>query len=168
MIEYPVELPFPTRDGFALEAANKILRTEMQSGRARQRIRFTSVPSFVSLRWIFTTPQAQLFEGWADDVVGAGWFALTLRTPIGLTEHQARFLESPQGPALFGIDRWAYTARVELRDKPKVAPGWAVYAPQYILLSGLFDKAINQEWPESKYQTYMGAFDEGINQEWPE
>lgn len=149
MIEYPVELPFPTRDGFALEQENNISRTEMQSGRSRQRVRFTSVPSYVSLRWIFTVPQAQLFEGWASDVVGAGWFLLKLRTPIGLTEHQARFIESPKGPALFGLDRWSYTAKVELRDKPKVAPGWALYAPQYILLSSLFDQAMNREWPEA-------------------
>lgn len=149
MNEYPVELPFPTRDGFAIEAANQIVRTEMQSGRARQRVRFTSVPSFVSLSWIFTTPQAQLFDAWASDVAKAGWFTLKLRSPIGLTEHQARFIESPQGPALFGLDRWSYTARVELRDKPKVAPGWALYAPQYILLSSVFDKAMNREWPEA-------------------
>lgn len=149
MIEYPVELPFPTREGFALESTNQIVRTEMQSGRARQRVRFTSVPSFVSLRWIFTTPQAQLFDAWASDVARAGWFTLKLRSPIGLTEHQARFVESPQGPALFGLDRWSYTARVELRDKPKVAPGWALYAPQYILLSSVFDQAMNREWPEA-------------------
>lgn len=149
MNEYPVELPFPARDGFAIEAANQIVRTEMQSGRARQRVRFTSVPSFVSLRWIFTTPQAQLFDAWASDVARAGWFTLKLRSPIGLTEHQARFVESPQGPSLFGLDRWSYTARVELRDKPKVAPGWALYAPQYILLSSVFDQAMNREWPEA-------------------
>ena len=168
MIEYPVELPFPTREGFALESTNQIVRTEMQSGRARQRVRFTSVPSFVSLRWIFTTPQAQLFDAWASDVARAGWFTLKLRSPIGLTEHQARFIESPQGPALFGLDRWSYTARVELRDKPKIAPGWALYAPQYILLSSLFDKAMNREWPESPYQTHMGALDSGVNEEWPQ
>lgn len=149
MIEYPVELPFPTRDGFAIEATNQVTRTEMQSGRARQRVRFTSVPAFVPLRWIFTTPQAQLFDAWASDVAKAGWFTLKLRSPIGLTEHQARFIESPQGPALFGLDRWSYTAKVELRDKPKVAPGWALYAPQYILLSSVFDQAMNREWPEA-------------------
>jgi len=168
MIEYPIELPFPTRDGFAIEAANQISRTEMQSGRARQRVRFTSVPAFVPLRWIFTTPQAQLFDAWASDVAKAGWFTLKLRSPTGLAEHQARFIESPQGPALFGLDRWSYTARVELRDKPKVAPGWALYAPQYILLSSVFDQAMNREWPESPYQTHMGALDSGVNEEWPQ
>lgn len=149
MTEYPVDLPFPTRDGFEIEPTNRIGRTEMQSGRARSRELFTSVPSFVQLRWIFTTPQAQLFEAWAADVARAGWFSLKLRTPIGLTEHQARFMETPRGPVLFGLDRWSYKAKIELRDQPKVAPGWALYAPQYILLSSLFDQAMNMEWPEA-------------------
>lgn len=120
----------------------------MQSGRARQRQSFTKVPTYANLSWIFkTVQQAQLFEAWADQVAGAEWYDMTLNSPTGLMEHQVRFASSPTGPTRIGNIYWGFSARVELRDKPQVADGWAEILPEYILMSDIFDLAMNMEWP---------------------
>lgn len=147
-IVYPAGLPHPLREGYGFEPENNILRTPMQSGRARQRQSFTKVPTYASLSWIFKTQgQAQLFEAWVDQVAGAEWFEMPLNSPIGLDDQQVRFMASPSGPTRVGNRYWGFTARVELRNKPQVADGWAEILPGYILLSDIFDLAMNREWP---------------------
>lgn len=170
MIEYPREyLPLPLREGYAFQAVSPMLRSEMQSGRARQRRKFTSVPTMASVSWLLSDVQAQTFEGWFEDSLKSGseWFECPLKTPEGINDYVARFTDIYQGPALVGRSHWKFTAELELRERPIVAPGWGNF-PGFIAGSSIFDIAMNQKWPESKYQTYMGAFDSGINEEWPE
>jgi hypothetical protein len=170
MIQYPQGLPCALREGYDFSPISPLLRSDMQSGRARQRRRFTSVPTMASVSWIMNDVQAQLFEAWFRDALedGAQWFEMPLKTPEGERSYTARFTDIYSGPTLTGRSSWKFTAQLELRERPILVPGWAVYAPDYILLSSLFDKAMNLAWPESKYQTYMSAFDEGVNEEWPD
>ena len=128
MIEYPREyLPLPLREGYAFQAVSPMQRTEMQSGRARQRRRFTSVPTMASVAWIFDDVQAQLFEAWFEDALKSGseWFDCPLKTPEGgIQNYAARFTDIYQGPALVGKSHWKFTAELELRDRPILAPGF--------------------------------------------
>lgn len=147
MIEYPKALPLPLREGYGFEPINNILRTEMESGRARQRIAFTKVPTANNLRWYFDVTQAQLFEAWAIQVAKAQWFTMKLQTPMGFLDYEARFTESPIGPVLIGVNGWQFTAKVELKERPVLEEGWVEYLPEYILLADIFDLAVNREWP---------------------
>jgi hypothetical protein len=158
-ITYPAALPHPLKEGYAFEPENNILRTQMQSGRARQRQSFTSVPSYAQLSWILDDQQAQLFEAWSAQVAGAAWFDITLRTPLGLFDQQVRFMTSVVGPRRIGVRHWGYNVRAELRDRAVVAPDWAEILPGYILLSDIFDLAMNREWPEFvfDYANYAAA-----------
>jgi phage-related minor tail protein len=63
-IIYPDEyLPMPLMDGYGFKPISPLLRTEMTSGRARQRRRYTSTPTQASVKWIFQTDAlAQVFE----------------------------------------------------------------------------------------------------------
>ncbi|WP_288659542.1 MULTISPECIES: hypothetical protein [Pseudomonas] len=169
MIQYPEGLPCALRDGYDLSPVSPLKRSEMQSGRARQRRRFTSVPTMASVSWIMNDVQGQLFEAWFRDALedGALWFEMPLKTPEGERSYTARFTDIYSGPTLTGKSNWKFTAQLELRERPILAPGWGLYAPDYVLMSAIFDKAMNFEWPESRYQTYMGEFDRGVNQEWP-
>lgn len=170
MIEYPREyLPLPLREGYAFQAVSPMVRSEMVSGRARQRRAYTSVPTVASVSWLLSDVQSQLFEAWFEDALlsGSAWFECPLKTPEGTHNYVARFTDIYQGPALVGVSHWRFTAELELRERPILAPGWGLF-PGLIAGQRILDLAINREWPESKYQTYMGAFDEGINQEWPE
>lgn len=117
MSAFPSTLPMPIREGYSFEPENNIQRTDMLGGRARQRKRFESYPTYATLTWIFTADEAREFEGFVD-TIGAEWFDLDLLTPWGTGTHEARFMETPQGPALRGADSWEYRAKTELRYRP--------------------------------------------------
>ena len=147
-IDFPVGLPLPLRSGYDVNHASPLMRTELQSGRARQRRRYTSVPSLASVTWIFSQSEAQFFEAWfrwqlAD---GTEWFNARLRTPMGLMAYECRFAEMYTGPLLVGVDRWQVQAQLELRDRPTLPPGYDI-VQSLVLQSALFDQAINREWP---------------------
>lgn len=152
MASYPSQLPLPTQQGYAIQHAQPFTRTEMQSGRARQRRTFTSVPSSVTVSWFFTTQgECQLFEGWFRDDLGAqdgaAWFDMPLQTPLGIYDYQCRFTEMNQGPALVGFDKWQVSASLEIRERPIIVEGEAIITPTDIIYTEIFDITMNREWP---------------------
>lgn len=150
-VDFPPELPRPSRDGYALQHVSPFARTEMQTGRARQRRTFTSVPSMVPLSWLLTNVHAQIFEAWFryDITDGTDWFNIVLTSPAGkLTPYECRFTEMYRGPELVGVDRWRYRAEVEIRERPVIARDWYLYGREFVLGSSIIDVAINQEWPQ--------------------
>ena len=155
MPSFPSQLPRPLQSGYGLQHVSPFIRTEMQSGRARQRRTFTNVPSSVSVTWFFTSPsECALFEGWFRDTGGAGdganWFDMELQTPLGADDsYQCRFAGMYQGPTLAAFDKWQVTATLEIRERPLIAEDWAIIMPDYILLADILDYAINREWPSA-------------------
>lgn len=144
---YPTGLPCPLRDNYGFKPVNNIRRTPMDSGRARQRVEFQNVPTMAQLQWVMSMQQAQLFEAWAARVVGAGWFNMTVLSPLGFASEEVRFTETPQGGELAGKFLWRYRVVCEVRNRPLLAPGWAEILPGFILGSDIFDLAMNREWP---------------------
>lgn len=168
MIEYPSQLPLPLREGYGLQHVEPMQRTQLASGRARQRRRFTSVPSDVSVSWIMSQPEARLFEAWYRDVIsdGAAWFQCPLKTPLGIQHYKARFTGIYRGPELVGLNHWRFTAELELIERPLLERGWGEF-PEFVVGSSIIDQAVNQQWPLSRYQMYMDAFDYAINDRHP-
>lgn len=122
MLSIPEGVPLPLRDGYGFTPVSPIVRTTMQSGRARQRRRFISVPTMVSVTWLCNAEQARLFEGWVKWGIGyADWFLCPLRTPLGLSPTRARFTDIYQGPELVGVNHWSYTATLELFELPVIS-----------------------------------------------
>lgn len=165
---YPAGLPHPLREGYGFRPENNILRTPMQSGRARQRVTFTSVPDYAS--WTFhmrTQGEAQLFTSWRK-LVGASWFTIEFTSPEGLLEQEARFMESPTGPYRSGVSFWTFEANVEVRDRFTLGPEWAEVMPDAVLDSGILDFIPNREWPLYSQGAGAEVFDLAINFDWPE
>ena len=146
-MEYPSNLPCPLRAGYNINPENNIIRTQMVSGRARQRVQYTSVPAYADLSWIFTAQEGQVFESWSISA-GADWFSIKLKTPLGYYLHECRFMETPQGPSLIGVDLWGYKAKVEIRDRAVIEGSYGEFAPALVLMSDIIDIALNQEWAE--------------------
>lgn len=165
---YPASLPCVLRENYGFEPVNNILRTPMQSGRARQRLEFRNVPSLVRLRWVMTAVQARIFEAWASQIVGAEWCDIPLLSPMGPENITVRFTESPKGGELTGKYLWRYEAICEVRDRPMLDPGWVEILPEYLAESDIFDYAMNQQWPLNQWQIYAEAFDTAINEDWPQ
>jgi hypothetical protein len=115
-----------------------------------------------------TQMQAQLFEAWTVQVVGAGWFTMPLLTPMGFEEQEVRFTETPVGGELTGKFLWRYKVACELRNRPLLEPGWVDILPEYILEADIFDYAMNREWPLNQWQVYIEAMDTAINEDWPQ
>jgi hypothetical protein len=146
-IDYPAELPAPLRQGYGLTHGSPMMRTELQSGRARQRRRYTSVPSVAAVAWHLTQPQAQTFEAWFrwSLLDGAEPFNVRIRTPLGLRDYEARFAEMYAGPELVGIDRWQISAKVELLERQTLPDGYQL-APGLVAQSDVLDRALNAIW----------------------
>lgn len=165
---YPEGLPCPLRESYGREPVNNIRSTPMDSGRSRQRVEFRNVPDMIQLTWIFTAPQARLFEAWAAQVVGAGWFTMELLSPLGFNDEEVRFKTTPVGGELTGKFLWRYKVVCESRVRPLLPPGWAEILPDYILHADIFDYAMNDEWPLNPWQAYADAMDSAINEDWPQ
>lgn len=151
MIEYPKGLPYPLRDGLALQTVDPALRTQMQSGFTRQRRQHTATPTRPQVSWEMNDQQLVLFEAFFEEVLVSGtlWFECPLKTPLGVREYVARFFGMYSGPVLVPHNRWRVSATLELRERPILRGGWAQYAPDYILGSDLLDIAMNQKWPKA-------------------
>lgn len=150
MIQYPEGLPLPLRTGYDFEQTDTKIRTQMVTGRARQRRQYQSAPVYSSVRWIMTDVQAQLFESWYEEVLisGVEYFEIKLKTPQGIQPYKARFVGTYQGPTL-DARFWRFTATLELFTKPVLLGGWALLAPQWLLFMKEFDLAMNDQWPEA-------------------
>lgn len=149
-IDYPEGLPLPQHAGYGVNHVSPLMRTELATGRARQRRIYTSVPSMAAVSWVMTDAQAQLFEAWFRWALvdGAEWFNATLRTPVGIKPYVCRFAEMYAGPVLLGRDRWRFEATLEIRERQTLPQGWEQF-PGFVLGSDIIDKALNREWPKA-------------------
>lgn len=118
MIKYPSILPLPLLSSTSVKQQSNVLRTEMSSGRARQRQRYISTPKFLSARWVFKKNQAKLFEGFLEyEVKKNNWFLLKTPSPAGLIETEVRFVNSPlENYKPMGKKSWVYEAQIEIRN----------------------------------------------------
>lgn len=87
-IYYPHDcIPGPTYDNYGFEPTDPMIRTDRVGGLARQRRKYTSVPTDNTVVWQFKTDaQAQAFEAWYRDVLtdGVAWFYMKCKTLLAL------------------------------------------------------------------------------------
>lgn len=151
-INYPDGLPWPTRDGYDVNTVQPFRRTQMVSGRSRNRRIYESVPTAVSVTWLFHGDgEAAAFEAWFRDALldGTEWFNCPLKTPMGEKQYVCQFTSMYTGPVPVGICAYRVTAQLEIWERPLMPPGWGL-APEYLIHADLLDIAMNKEWPEAK------------------
>lgn len=149
-IDFPPQLPCPLKEGHSVKHVQPFVRTNMESGRARQRRRFTSVPSMQTFKWVFTSLEAQIFEAWFRDALndGAEWFNFNTFNPLGDTRIVCRFASMYEGPNPFGALQWTVSAELEVWERPLLDDGWGLL-PDYLDGAAIFDRALNDVWPET-------------------
>lgn len=148
--EYPAELPCPAQDGYQLQTVSPFQRTELASGRARQRRRFTSVPTMIPVSWLYTLAEFELFEAWFRHTItdGADWFTGPLKTSRGIrNDYEQRFADMYTARVV-GPMYWRVTARLELRDRQTASAAEAEF-PLELIYSSLFDRTMNRHWPDA-------------------
>ncbi len=116
---WPTTLPLPSIEGYGLHPGEAILRTEMEAGPARQRRRYTQVPSRISARWVFRREQFALFEAWYrwHAKEGGEWFEINLLGGLGLVIHEARFTRPFDAQPRSGV-LWEVSSELEIRERP--------------------------------------------------
>ena len=149
-IDFPVELPKPLRSGYAFQHTSPFARTEMSTGRARQRRTFQYTPSIGSFELHLTTLEAQVFEAWFkyDITDGADWFNLALKTPVNNTlAYECRFTSMYSGPTLSALSDWEFSFDLELRERVILTQAQYDVGNEFILGSSIIDIALNSKWP---------------------
>jgi hypothetical protein len=123
-VTWPATLPLPSVEGYGVSPQEAVLRTEMESGPARQRRRFRQTPTRITVRWLFGEYQFALFEAWykfhADE--GGQWFEITLLGGLGLLPHEARFTRQFEA-RLLPARRWEVKSELEIRERPTLDEG---------------------------------------------
>jgi hypothetical protein len=116
MISYPALLPAPTRD-YSLGIKNSAIRTQMESGRYRQRRRFLDSENTISVKWLFTDAEFQLFESWTFHALdgATAWFECqVLVSGGGVTTHQVRIQSGSLQAQLNRDGGWTVTAVMDV------------------------------------------------------
>ena len=97
-LTWPVGLPFVIlRDGASRVAPDKGLRTQTDSGFARQRQQFTAVQKGFAGNIPLSLAQVPDFEAWVDELAG-GTFTYP-EHPFTLAPAEGRFVVGKVGPA---------------------------------------------------------------------
>ncbi|HBZ1509891.1 TPA: hypothetical protein MJG17_26635, partial [Klebsiella pneumoniae] len=109
-IYYPHDsLPMPLQEGYGFQPVSPLKRTQLTTGRARQRRAYMSTPTQASITWFMETDaQGLAFESWFRDALsdGAAWFMMKLQTPAGIKFYKCRFTDIYQGPVLVAPIYW--------------------------------------------------------------
>ena len=163
---WPEQLPLPEQSGYAIQHVSPLQRTEMVSGRARQRRVYTSVPSNVAVQWFLTEQQAQLFEAFFRYAItdGADWFLLPLKTPLGLMPYECRFNGIYEGPVLTSFNKWTFSGTLEIRERQTLTSD-ELFDIKGIFDSEIFDLALNDKWPKNERSRVL---DIALNETWPD
>jgi hypothetical protein len=124
-ITWPSTLPLPTVEGYNVQPGDALIRTEMDSGLARHRRRFTDVPTKIAVRWIMRRDQYAIFEGWYrwHAKEGANFFTITLLGGLGLLDQEARFTRQFSSRLLAGGTLWEIQSELEIRERPVLDEG---------------------------------------------
>ena len=119
MAAYPATLPNPARDGYGLEPQSGSARSDVETGAAAVRQRYTATPTQIVLRWVFTEAEFAVFEAWwrlvAQD--GAAWIDMPIANGSGINSLSARFI-GPYRAAMISL-AYGVTARAEVRALPQ-------------------------------------------------
>ncbi len=112
---WPVSLPSPNLSGYGVDPAAAFIRTDMESGPARQRRRFSQVPEQVTASFRFTNSEMTTFRNfWKTNLFdGNASFTLNLDLGAGVVNYIVRFI-SPYRSARQSGMVWDVAVKVEV------------------------------------------------------
>ncbi|MEN6621305.1 MAG: hypothetical protein ABFD50_07140 [Smithella sp.] len=119
MATWPTNLPNPSSN-YSLDPVDQTIRTDMESGAARARRRTTARNDKVTVSWLFTDAQLDIFRTWFEDATtgaagGASWFTVNLLIGnTGFSTVEARFV-GPFKCAYAPVMHWTVSAELEIR-----------------------------------------------------
>lgn len=131
-LDWPeARLGLPSITNYGIEPQDAVARTDMDSGPARQRRRWTTTPTEFPVTFKLSRYQLAIFEGWFDNFAdaGAAYFNITLLSGVGLASHEVRFKGKAYKANPWNADDdanaewWRVTAVFEARNRPVLDEG---------------------------------------------
>lgn len=153
---WPETLPPPLVEGYSLSPRPSLLRTEMETGAARHRLRSLTVHYQVTAEWRFTQDGLAIFDAWwaQNTRMGEQWFVMPLAVPLDIQAVEARFL-GPWQAELLPAKRWRVSARIEIRDLQRLTEDElavaSVYGDPAMQLADRLHKWLHEQMPELKF-----------------
>lgn len=116
---YPNNLPHP-HFTTGIKQQKNFLRSELASGRVRQRRLFLSTPCEQTLEWRLKPSEASMFLGWVEHAIfgGGRWFCLNQRTEMGVMPVDIRMTQHPLENAKQHGGKFIYKVKCEIRRYP--------------------------------------------------
>lgn len=113
---FPPSLPGMLMRNYSLKPLNNVSRTEMESGPARMRRRYISVPTEVSVRWLFSRAELNTFQTFYREQIfdGAAWFNIKVVDGRGEGTFKARFKEPYRAATEAREHLWSVEATLEV------------------------------------------------------
>jgi hypothetical protein len=110
-------LPYPSK-AYSLEVSNSTLRTAFDSGRTRQRPRFTQDFRKIATVWELDDNQFLIFQSYIKRKLlnGALWFNITLPMAEGYRSYSARFVNGTYKSAYKIHLHWNVSATLEVEE----------------------------------------------------
>jgi hypothetical protein len=118
---WPASLPqSPQISGYEVEIGDGIIRTQMDSGVARTRVRSRDPMAKAELTFIMAASSLEIYKSWRRTRIGSGsgWFLIPVNT--GAAESRivsARETSPPRLKPVVGVQRWFVTIPIEYRDE---------------------------------------------------
>lgn len=119
MVDWPDSFPAPLLEDYSINPTDRVARTKMESGIARSRLRFTSIPTRVIALWRFDAATFRWFEAWFRFKAnyGAAWFNMDIASGNSATNplQEVRFV-APYTATLVADNLWEVNATLEVRE----------------------------------------------------
>lgn len=115
---WPATLPYPSADGYSTESEDVTIRTDMESGAARVRRRYTSGRDTTQLSWVLDESQVVSWITFYEDdwLQGAAWASIPMLSPrtAEVGSYSTRPTSTPKY-TLINETTWRVNLTVEVR-----------------------------------------------------
>ena len=117
MDAFPSSLPNAETTGYVMTPADANVRTDMDSGPARIRRTFTSIPTRLTLRWRFSASEIKAFRTFYHTTTSEGseTFTMDVYADDAFQSQNCRFA-GPYSQRFVGPDDWQVDAQVDITD----------------------------------------------------
>jgi hypothetical protein len=90
-IRYPDNLPSIRASGFQSQYQDPVIRTQMDAGPVKQRLRYTAAPKKFTTSIIVDEVEREIFEAWFTETLGFGTLRFVMQNPQTLHLEEFRF-----------------------------------------------------------------------------
>lgn len=117
---FPTTIPKVLMSDYSYKGGDGIVRTDMDTGLARQRKRFVGRPTKFNVQWTFSRKELGIFEKFfeTDLFGGVGWFTIKLVNGVGETVYTARFVDGYEAKTQANEHIWTVTGVLEAVGRP--------------------------------------------------